>query len=218
MKFFIDSCDVEQVAQLSALGLVDGVTTNPSIIAKAGLDFFDIISQICEIVDTSVSAEVIATEYDEMLKEAYKLVEIGEQITIKLPLTYDGIKACKTLSSQGYSVNVTLCFSTAQALIAAKAGAEYVSPFIGRLEDIGENGISLIEDICHVFNNYEGLKTKVLVASVRNIHHVLEAARIGADVVTCPPAVLKQMLDHHLTDKGLEKFLKDWKSLNQSIL
>lgn len=215
MQFFLDTCDIEQIKDLNDLGLVDGITTNPSIIAKSGLDFLSTIKDICEIVKGSVSAEVLSTDFKGMIAEARELLKIGKQITIKVPLTLDGLKACKLLSSEGHKVNVTLCFSAAQALLAAKAGASYVSPFIGRLDDIGEDGLQLIQEICTMLKNYPELKTKVLVASVRSVKHVIEAAKIGADVATIPPSIVKEMVAHPLTDRGLKIFLEDWKKYSE---
>jgi transaldolase len=217
MLFFLDSADIKEIEELNATGLVDGVTTNPSIIAKSGRNFIDVIKEICDIVEGPVSAEVIATEYTNMMKEAEKLIKISENITIKLPLTFDGLKACNALTSQGVMVNVTLCFSAAQALLAAKAGATFVSPFIGRLDDIGLDGLGLIQEICDIYQNYPYLETQILVASVRNPIHVVESAKMGADVVTLPPAILRQMYNHPLTDKGLDTFLKDWEKTGQKI-
>jgi transaldolase len=210
MKFFLDSCDIQEIEALNELGLIDGITTNPSIIAKSGRKLTSVLKDICKIVKTSVSAEVIASDYAGMLKEAHELIKLGSQITVKVPLTWDGLKACKKLTDDGHTVNVTLCFSTAQALLAAKAGATYVSPFVGRLDDIGHNGMKLIADICTMFQNYPDIYTQVLVASVRNSLHITEAAKIGADVVTVPPQVIRQMFHHPLTNKGIETFLNDW--------
>jgi transaldolase len=214
MKIFLDSCDLKEIEELSAIGVVDGITTNPSIIAKSGQNHFDVIKRICELVKTSVSAEVISDDFDGMMKEADELIKIGEQVTIKVPLTFNGLKACKRLSDSGVKVNVTLCFSAAQGLLAAKAGATFVSPFVGRLDDIGENGMTLIEDITYMFGNYPDITTQVLVASVRNPIHVVKAAKLGADVITCPPTLVRQMLNHPLTDKGIEIFKNDWKKHN----
>jgi len=218
MLFFLDTCDTKQIAELAELGLVDGVTTNPTLIRQSGRDFFEVLREICSIVKTSVSAEVVATDFKKMISEAMKLREIGEQITIKLPLTFDGLKACRYLSDQDIPVNITLCFSQAQALLAAKAGAAYVSPFIGRLDDVGQDGLNLIMDICQIFDNYPDLDTQVLVASVRNASHVVEAAKIGADIITMPPTLFKALIHHPLTDQGLERFLQDWAATNQKIV
>lgn len=218
MKFFVDTADVEAIRDLADTGLVDGVTTNPSLIAKSGRDFVEVVKEICDIVDGPISAEVTATEYDAMIAEGRKLAEIHKNITVKVPLTRDGLKTCKTLSEEGTMVNVTLCFSANQALLAAKAGATFISPFIGRLDDIAVDGMQLIEDIVDIYDNYPNLTTEVLVASVRSPMHVLSAARIGADVATLPPDVLLAMFKHPLTDKGLEAFLADWQKTGQSIL
>ena len=217
MKFFIDTADVAGIRALNALGLVDGVTTNPSLIAKSGRDMSEAIKEICDVVAGPVSAEVTATDFDGMMAEAKKLRAIASNVTIKVPLTEAGIQACKALSSDGTSVNVTLCFSAAQAILAAKAGAAFISPFVGRLDDIGQDGMSLIDEICEIYENYD-FATEVLVASVRHTMHVVDAARMGVHVVTVPPAVLRQMFKHPLTDKGLQAFLDDWKKTGQSIL
>jgi transaldolase len=218
MKFFIDTADIAEIRELAATGLVDGVTTNPSLIAKTGRNFLDTIAEICEIVPGSVSAEVASTDFDTMLKEGLKLAKIAPNVTVKVPLTPAGLKTCKALSDQGTEVNVTLCFSAAQAILAAKAGATYVSPFVGRLDDIGEDGMGLIGDIIEIFASYTSITTQVLVASVRGPAHVIAAAKMGADVATLPPAVLKQMFGHPLTDKGLATFVADWAKTGQSIL
>jgi len=218
MKFFIDTADIAEIRELAATGLVDGVTTNPSLIAKTGRNFLETIAEICEIVPGSVSAEVASTDFDTMLKEGLKLAKIAPNVTVKVPLTPAGLKTCKALSDQGTEVNVTLCFSAAQAILAAKAGATYVSPFVGRLDDIGEDGMSLIADIIEIYASYTSITTQVLVASVRGPRHVIEAAKMGADVATLPPAVLKQMFGHPLTDKGLAAFVSDWAKTGQSIL
>lgn len=218
MKFFVDTADVDAIRDLADTGLVDGVTTNPSLIAKSGRDFVEVVKEICEIVDGPISAEVTATAYDEMVAEGRKLAKIHENITVKVPLTRDGLKTCKSLSEEGTMVNVTLCFSANQALLAAKAGATFISPFVGRLDDIAMDGMQLISDIVEVYNNYPALSTEVLVASVRSPMHVLEAAKMGADVCTLPPDVLLALFNHPLTDKGLEAFLADWQKTGQSIL
>lgn len=218
MKFFVDTADVAEIKDLVSTGLVDGVTTNPSIIAKSGLDFFDVIAEICDIVDGPVSAEVAATDHETMLKEGRKLAQIASNVAVKVPLTPDGLKTCKVLSDAGTQVNVTLCFSAGQAILAAKAGATFVSPFVGRLDDISRDGMGLIDEICSIYANYETFETEVLVASVRSPNHVIEAAQIGADVVTVPPSVLRQLFKHPLTDSGLEAFLTDWAGSGQSIL
>ena len=217
MKFFVDTADVAEIRALNELGLVDGVTTNPSLIAKSGRDMSEAIKEICDMVEGPVSAEVTATDASGMLAEAAKLRAIADNITIKVPLTEAGIQACKALSDDGASVNVTLCFSAAQAILAAKAGAAFISPFVGRLDDIGQDGMSLIAEICEIYGNYE-FRTEVLVASVRSPLHVVDAARMGAHVATVPPGVLKQMFKHPLTDKGLAAFLADWEKTGQSIL
>jgi len=218
MKFFIDTADIAEIRELAATGLVDGVTTNPSLIAKTGRNFLETIAEICEIVPGSVSAEVASTDFDTMLKEGLKLAKIAPNVTVKVPLTPAGLKTCKALSDQGTEVNVTLCFSAAQAILAAKAGATYVSPFVGRLDDIGEDGIGLIGDIIEIYASYPSITTQVLVASVRGPAHVIAAAKMGADVATLPPAVLKQMFGHPLTEKGLATFVSDWAKTGQSIL
>ncbi|MDR0253270.1 MAG: fructose-6-phosphate aldolase [Brucellaceae bacterium] len=216
MKFFVDTADVKDIRELNDLGLVDGVTTNPSLILKSGGNIIDVTREICSIVKGPVSAEVTATDYAGMMKEAAVLAKIADNICIKLPLTLDGLKACKALTSDGHKTNVTLCFSANQALLAAKAGATYVSPFIGRLDDIGLNGMDLIGEIRTIFDNF-AFETQILAASVRTVNHVKEAALIGADVITAPPATLKALVKHPLTDKGLEAFLADWAKTGQSI-
>lgn len=218
MKFFVDTADVAEIAELAATGLLDGVTTNPSLVAKSGRNFFEVIQEICALVDGPVSAEVAATSYDRMVAEGRRLAELAANVCVKVPLTWDGLKACKTLSSDGTQVNVTLCFHPAQALLAAKAGATFVSPFVGRLDDIGHDGMALIGDIVEIFRNYDQLTTEVLVASVRHPGHLIEAARFGADVATLPPKVLHQLVQHPLTDKGLAAFLKDWEATGQKIV
>ncbi len=218
MKFFVDTADVDAIRELADTGLVDGVTTNPSLIAKSGRDFVEVVKEICGIVDGPISAEVTATAYDEMVAEGRKLAKIHENITVKVPLTRDGLKTCKSLSEEGTMINVTLCFSANQALLAAKAGATFISPFVGRLDDIAMDGMQLISDIVEVYDNYPALSTEVLVASVRSPMHVLEAAKMGADVCTLPPDVLLALFNHPLTDKGLEAFLADWQKTGQSIL
>ncbi len=218
MKFFVDTAEIDEIRELAATGLVDGVTTNPSLVAKSGRDFVEVLGEICEAVDGPVSAEVTATESAAMIKEGKKLAKLADNICIKVPLTWDGLKACKALTGEGTMVNVTLCFSAVQALLAAKAGATFVSPFVGRLDDIGQDGMQLIHDICEIFGNYEALTTEVLVASVRNPTHVLEAGLAGAEVATVPPDVLRKLTQHPLTDKGLAAFLKDWEKTGQSIL
>ena len=217
MKFFVDTADTAEIKRLNDTGLVDGVTTNPSLIAKSGRDFIDVIKEICEIVDGPVSAEVTATEADGMIEEGRKLAKVADNVCVKAPLTEAGLVACKTLSGEGTPVNVTLCFSPAQALLAAKAGAAFISPFVGRLDDIGQDGMNLIGEIAEIYSNYD-FATEILVASVRSPQHVVDAARIGADVCTLPPGVIWQLFKHPLTDKGLEAFLKDWEKTGQSIL
>lgn len=217
MKFFVDTADVAEIKSLAASGLLDGVTTNPSLVAKAGRQMRDIIAEICAIVPGPVSAEVAATDFDGIMREGRVLREIARNVTVKVPLTPDGLRACRRLSDEGTMVNVTLCFSPAQALLAAKAGATFVSPFVGRLDDVGEHGMGLIADIMTIFRNYPYLKTEVLVASVRNPMHVVEAAKLGAHVATLPPAVLRSLFNHPLTDKGLATFLADWAKTGQRI-
>lgn len=217
MKFFIDTADVAEIKDLAETGLVDGVTTNPSLIAKSGRPILEVIKEICSIVDGPVSAEVTATDYATMLKEGFLLADLADNIAVKVPLTVDGLKTCKTLSDDGIPVNVTLCFSAGQALLAAKAGAAFISPFVGRLDDIGTNGMDLISDIVSIYANYD-FSTEVLVASVRGPQHVIDAAKLGADVATVPPAVLRSLYNHPLTDKGLDAFMKDWAKTGQSIL
>ncbi len=216
MKFFADTGDVAEIRELADMGLVDGVTTNPSLIAKSGRPFKDVIKEICAITTGPVSAEVAALDFAGMMKEAEVLRKIAKNVTIKVPLTIDGLKACKALSSDGTMVNVTLCFSPNQALLAAKAGAHFISPFVGRLDDIHVDGMDLIAEIRQIYDNYE-YKTNILVASVRTPNHIKQAAMIGADYVTAPPAVLKSLVKHPLTDKGIEMFLADWKKTGQSI-
>lgn len=218
MKFFIDTADVAEIKELVKTGFVDGVTTNPSLIAKAGGKVTEVIAQICELVEGSVSAEVTAVDYETMLKEAAIFTAIASNVTIKVPLTRDGLQACRQLADKGVSVNVTLCFSVNQALLAAKAGAAFVSPFVGRLDDVGEDGMNLVADIRQVYDNYPAFTTDILAASIRSPSHVLQAAQAGADVATLPPKILWQLYDHPLTDKGLDAFLKDWKASGQSIL
>ena len=200
MKFFVDTAEIDAIAELNDLGMVDGVTTNPSLILKSGRNILEVTKEICDLVDGPVSAEVVATKADDMIAEGRKLAEIAENITVKLPLTWDGLKACKVLSDEGKMVNVTLCFSANQALIAAKAGATFISPFIGRLDDINLDGMDLIQDIRTIYDNY-GFETEILAASIRTVNHVLDAARIGADVMTAPPEVIKKLAAHPLTDK-----------------
>ncbi len=209
MKFFLDTANVKEIKKYAELGLVDGVTTNPTLVSKEGRDFYEVIKEICEIVDGPVSAEVISTDAEGMVKEARELAKISDNIVIKIPMTKDGMKAVKILSNEGIKTNVTLVFSPLQALLAAKAGATYVSPFVGRLDDIGHVGMKLVEDVVKIYKNYD-IKTEVIVASVRHPWHVLEAAKIGADIATIPPSVMDKLFNHPLTDIGLERFLKDW--------
>ena len=218
MEFFLDTADVDSIRELSETGLIDGVTTNPSLVAKSGKDFFAILKDISKIVSGPISAEVTALESDGMIAEGEKLAKIAKNIVIKLPLTQEGLKACKKLTKKKIKTNVTLCFSPAQALIAAKSGATFISPFVGRLDDIGENGMELIQKIKDIYSNYPKLNTKILVASVRNMEHVAQAAIIGADVVTLPPKILEELYEHPLTKKGLDDFLEDWKKTNQKII
>jgi len=217
MRFFVDTADVAEIADLAATGLVDGVTTNPSLVAKTGRPFLEVLAEICRLVDGPVSAEVTATDQAGMLREAERLLAVARNVCIKVPLTIDGLKACRALAARGVAVNVTLCFSPAQALLAAKAGATFVSPFVGRLDDVAHDGMRLIADIVQIYRNYPTLKTEVLVASVRHPGHVVEAARLGAHVATLPPAVIRQLVRHPLTDKGLEAFLADWAKTGQTI-
>ena len=218
MEFFLDTADIDSIRELSETGLIDGVTTNPSLVAKSGKDFFTILKDISKIVSGPISAEVTALESDGMVAEGEKLAKIAKNIVIKLPLTQEGLKACTKLTQKKIKTNVTLCFSPAQALIAAKSGATYISPFVGRLDDIGENGMELIQKIKDIYSNYPKLNTKILVASVRNMEHVTQAAIIGADVVTLPPKILEELYEHPLTKKGLDAFLEDWKKTNQKII
>ena len=218
MEFFLDTADVDSIRELSETGLIDGVTTNPSLVSKSGKDFFTILKDISKIVSGPISAEVTALETDGMVVEGEKLAKIAKNIVIKLPLTQEGLKACKKLTKKKIKTNVTLCFSPVQALIAAKSGATFVSPFVGRLDDIGENGMELIQKIKNIYSNYPKLNTKILVASVRNMEHVIQAAIIGADVVTLPPQILEELYEHPLTKKGLDAFMEDWKKTNQKII
>ena len=218
MKFFVDTADIAEIAELNDTGLLDGVTTNPSLVAKTGKDFVATIREICKIVKGPVSAEVTATDHAGMLAEGRKLAALATNVAVKVPLTMDGLKTCKALADDGIMVNVTLCFSPAQAIMAAKAGASFISPFVGRLDDIGQDGMQLIADIVQIYNDYPDFKTEVLVASIRHPIHLIESAKLGADVATVPPNVLKGLIKHPLTDKGLEAFLADWKKTGQSIL
>ncbi|WP_101068429.1 fructose-6-phosphate aldolase [Roseovarius salinarum] len=217
MKFFVDTADTEEIATLNDLGMVDGVTTNPSLILKSGRDITEVTREIAGMVAGPVSAEVVATEAPAMIAEGRKLAGIADNIAVKVPLTWDGLKACKALTDEGMMVNVTLCFSANQALLAAKAGATFISPFIGRLDDINLDGMELIADIRRIYDTY-GFATQILAASIRTVNHVTEAARIGADVMTAPPAVIHKMAEHPLTDKGLATFLADWEKTGQRIV
>jgi transaldolase len=218
MKFFIDTADLNEIRDLAATGLVDGVTTNPSLVAKSGRKFLDVVKEICAVVPGPISAEVTATDHATMLAEGRALAKIAKNVTVKVPLTVDGLKTCKALSSEGTMVNVTLCFSAAQAILAAKAGASFISPFVGRRADIGSDGRTLIRDICQIYRQYDSFKTEVLVASIRHPIHIVESAKMGAHVATMPPNVLRQLFAHPLTDKGLAAFLADWQKTGQSIL
>ncbi len=217
MKFFVDTADVPAIAELNDLGMVDGVTTNPSLIKKSGRDILEVTKEICDLVEGPVSAEVTATDADTMIAEGRKLAKIAGNIAVKVPLTWDGLKACKVLTEEGNMVNVTLCFSANQALLAAKAGATFISPFIGRLDDINLDGLDLIADIRTIYDNY-GYETEILAASIRTVNHISDCAKIGADVITAPPAVIKSMVSHPLTDKGLDAFLADIKAAKISIM
>jgi len=217
MKFFVDTTNVDVIRELEDTGILDGVTTNPSLVAKSGKNFIELITEICKVVKGDVSAEVAATDYEGMVAEGRKLRAIADNVVVKLPLTPAGLKACKTFSDEGTKTNVTLCFSANQALLAAKAGATYISPFVGRLDDNGHDGMELIADICQIYDNY-GFETEVLVASVRHPYHIFEAAKIGAHVATLPANTLWRLFDHPMTAKGVEDFVKDWESTGQSIL
>jgi len=216
MKFFADTAEVAEIRELADTGLLDGVTTNPSLIHKSGRDFLEVVREIAGVVKGPVSAEVVALDYDGMMREAGVLRKIADNIAIKVPLTPDGLKACKALTGDGSMVNVTLCFSPAQALLAAKAGATFISPFVGRLDDIGQNGMELIADIRQIYDQYD-LATEILVASVRHPMHIVEAAKMGADVMTAPPKIIWQLFKHPLTDSGIASFLKDWQATGQKI-
>ena len=218
MKFFVDTADVNDIRELNAAGLVDGVTTNPSLIAKSGRDILEVTKEICAIVDGPVSAEVAATDYEGMMREAAVLARLADNVCIKLPLTLDGLKACRSLVDAGHQTNVTLCFSANQALLAAKAGATFVSPFVGRLDDIGQDGMMLIKEIRQIYDNYPALSTEILAASIRTVNHVKDAALIGADVATIPPAILRALVKHPLTDAGVDQFMADWATTKQKIL
>lgn len=218
MKFFVDTADIAEIKDLAATGLLDGVTTNPSLVAASGKNFLKLIEEVCHVVKGPVSAEVAATDYATMLKEGQKLAKIAKNVCVKVPLTPDGLKVCKALSDNGTQVNVTLCFSAAQAILAAKAGAAFISPFVGRLDDIGQDGMLLIKDIVEIYKAYPALKTEVLVASVRHPVHLVAAAKMGAHVATIPPKVIRQLYSHPLTDKGLAAFVADWQKTGQTIL
>lgn len=219
MKFFIDSAEIDEIRELSETGLVDGVTTNPSLVHKSGRDFNDVVSEICEVVNGPVSAEVTAIEAESMVEEGRKLAAIANNVAVKVPLTWEGLKACRTLSNDGTKVNVTLCFNANQALLAAKAGASFISPFIGRLDDIGLDGMELIQEIRAIYDNFsDTIHTEILAASIRSANHVKFSALAGADVATVPPQVLRGLIKHPLTDAGLESFLSDWQKTGQSIL
>jgi len=217
MKFFVDTAEIDAIAELNDLGMVDGVTTNPSLIKKSGRDILEVTKEICDLVDGPVSAEVVALKSDDMIAEGRKLADIAENIAVKVPLTWDGLKACKTLTGEGKMVNVTLCFSANQALLAAKAGATFISPFIGRLDDLNMDGLDLIADIREIYDNY-GFETNILAASIRTANHMSDCAKIGADVATAPPGVIKAMANHLLTDKGLDQFVKDAAAANIKII
>jgi transaldolase len=218
MKFFVDTAEISDIKELYETGLLDGVTTNPTLIARSGRDFIEVIKEICAIVPGPVSAEVTALDAPGMIKEGEKLAKIAKNIAIKVPLTWDGLKACKHFSSQGVMVNVTLCFSAAQAILAAKAGATFISPFVGRLDDVGQDGLGLIHEICDIYNQYPEFETQVLVASVRSPAHIVESAKMGAHVATIPPSVMRQLVQHPLTDKGIASFLSDWQKTGQKIV
>lgn len=218
MKLFVDTADVAEIRELAATGLLDGVTTNPTLIAKSGGDFVATIKEICAIVEGPVSAEVAALDAEAMLAEGRRLAQIADNVAVKVPLTWDGLKACRALSKEGVLVNVTLCFSSNQALLAAKAGAAFVSPFVGRLDDVGEDGMDVVRDIRTIYDNYPDLGAEILAASIRHPRHVTEAALAGADIATVPPSVLRQIVNHPLTDKGLAQFTADWKKTGQTIL
>jgi transaldolase len=218
MKFFVDTADVAEIKDIAATGLLDGVTTNPSLILKSGRPMLDTIKEICSIVPGPVSAETVSTDYKTMLEEGRKLAKLAKNVAVKVPLTPDGLKTCKALREEGTMVNVTLCFSAGQALLAAKAGASFISPFVGRIDDQGHDGIELIHEIMTIYTQYPHFKTEVLVASVRHTQHVIQAAKMGAHVATVPPNIIRQLFKHVLTDNGLKAFLDDWKKTGQSIL
>jgi transaldolase len=218
MKFFVDTADIAEIRDLAATGMVDGVTTNPSLVAKSGRNFLETIREICSVIEGPVSAEVAAMDADTMIEEGRKLAKIAQNVAVKVPLTWDGLRACRTLSQQGIMVNVTLCFSANQALLAAKAGASFISPFVGRLDDVGQDGMALIREIRQIYDNYPQLSTEVLAASARHSQHVTQCALAGADIATLPPSVLRQLASHPLTDKGLAQFKADWEKTGQKIL
>jgi transaldolase len=217
MKFFVDTAEISEIRELNTLGLVDGVTTNPSLVKKSGRDFIEVVREICDEIEGPVSAETVALDYEGMMSEGRKLAQLAPNIAIKVPLTWDGLRACRALTDEGRMVNVTLCFSANQALLAAKAGATFISPFVGRLDDINTDGMELIREIRTIYDNY-GFETEILAASIRSVNHVKEAALIGADVITAPAAVLRKLADHPLTDNGLTAFLKDWSATGQTIV
>jgi transaldolase len=217
MKFFVDTAEISEIRELNALGLVDGVTTNPSLVKKSGRDFIEVIREICDEIEGPVSAETVALDFDGMMSEGRKLAQLAPNIAVKFPLTWDGLRACRALSDEGRMVNVTLCFSSNQALLAAKAGATFISPFIGRLDDINLDGMELIREVRTIYDNY-GYETEILAASIRSVNHVKEAALIGADVITAPAPVLRKLADHPLTENGLAAFLKDWSATGQKIV
>ena len=218
MKFFLDTAEIKEISEFASRGLIDGVTTNPSLIAKSGRKILEVIEEICDLVDGPVSAEVTATDFETMLKEGRKLAAIAPNVAVKVPLTVDGLRTCRALAEKAIMVNVTLCFSLSQAILAAKSGAAFISPFVGRLDDIGQDGVQLIEDIVDAYDCYPEWDTEVLVASVRNLEHIERVAKLGADVATLPPKTLAAMYEHELTDKGLKQFLEDWQGTGQSIL
>ena len=218
MKFFVDTADLAEIRDMAGAGMVDGVTTNPSLIARSGRPLLEAIADICALVDGPVSAEVTATDHDTMLAEGRRLAAIAPNVAVKVPLTVDGLRTCRALADEGVTVNVTLCFSPQQALLAARAGAGFISPFVGRLDDLGQDGIGLVRDICEIYRAYDNIGTEVLAASVRGPLHVVEAARMGAHAATVPPQILRQLYRHPLTDAGLEAFLADWRKTGQSIL
>ncbi len=217
MKFFVDTAEISEIRELNALGLVDGVTTNPSLVKKSGRDFIEVIREICDEVEGPVSAETVSLDFEGMMAEGRKLAQLAPNIAVKVPLTWDGLKACRALADEGRMVNVTLCFSANQALLAAKAGATFISPFVGRLDDINTDGMELIREIRQIYDNY-GFETEILAASIRTVNHVKEAALIGADVITAPAGVLRKLADHPLTENGLAAFLKDWSATGQKIV